>query len=36
MNLDWLLPLPFLIGALLAHFGVNFTDPNIDLEKEEK
>lgn len=28
--------LPFLIGALLAHAGVNFTDPNIELEKEEK
>lgn len=25
MNLDWLLPLPFFIASLLAHFGVNFS-----------
>jgi len=30
MNLDWLLPIPFLIAALLAHFGVNFSEENYD------
>ena len=27
---------PFLIGALLAHFGHDFTDPKIDLERGEQ
>jgi hypothetical protein len=30
MNLDWLIPLPFFIAALLAHLGVNFSEKNYD------
>jgi hypothetical protein len=28
--------LPFVIGAVMAHCGFNFTDPNIDLENNWK
>lgn len=30
MNLDWLLPIPFFIAAIMSHLGVNFTEENFD------
>lgn len=36
MNLwDLLLAAPFLIGALMAHFGYNFSDPKFYDDREE-